>query len=1420
MTASSPLPRATPHQPRRRLATGCGLVLGGLLLLLLLGRFTPILHPTLGSLISWGSARYGGLDLNFADLDTDWTTFLELSEVEMGSREASHPLKSLTAQRVRIDFRLRDLLAGNPAGLQKLTAHALKVDAVLQESPEEKPSSPWPQLPSNLPKLDVEPFEIHMLLGEGKGIDILEGSLQVKGTAQGERLALQATSVKATLPGQSLPAVPLSAALTYRQGLVEVEHLTLGRLGLDQGSFLDGTDLQSEKLHWNLNLLAGQSGGPVTGSLEEGLLSSNLDLQVELQEVAQLLPQAGVISGQVQVQGELSFPLDRPGDGNGQFTVVGTGLLLQGISVAAAQGEIQWRNQHLEIPQLSATGPDHRLQLTQALLPLTGKDPRGLLSAATGELELQASGLHTLLASRGVSVAAEPPPHQLQLSASLGQGALHLHQGFLRVEGGAIEVLRGEVKLLPATDGSGATPPPGPAIDLDLEAQFQDLAPLGRLVGSTSWGGSLQGSLRAQGSWPHLQGTADLVGEKVQVAGFALGTVQLKAQSDGLDLQVGSLDLSGGWGTLQASGKLHLQNYHLQNVRFEADVRQAALLQPGVENPSAIPDKFRLEAQLDGPWRQATGFLRLKGSGSLGALPSEDISFVGQLHSGDLEIETLSLRTPYGEVEAAGTLGEPLGGFPLRLTLSQLSLRSLQDGNLENPQKARDLTLQQPAQLQIGARGVRTPGLDLRGSAGALQIRPTLQGGVDSPLEMIFDALDPMPFVGSSLPSGWTLSDLSGQALLDWRSDALNLETRGTAGLLRIPAWERDLVASWQGDLATGVASLDNLTIRDDRDNFLRIHGELPIQDLIQALGSSDPSSGSDGGSPLNLRGELRAASFEGVPLDLGGDPFEMAGDLRGKFEVGGQIHQLRGRIDLTGQELKLSSQAPGTTQHLGPGVLEAHLKLDGETGLSIEELRLDITEAFHLEASGGIALPADLSAYRSSKTLPSPWQQASVKVDCRFHSQDLSWARSWLTGVRRLEGTVEGSLEARGSLGQPQLKGFADLSEGSVRLVSSGLAVDALGGRVSFDPDSVDIESLGGELGGSPFSLVGSVALGGRSPGGTTTEASSATLEPKEEASPVFDLRLTGDNLLLARDADLRLRSDVDLLLQGPLEALRLSGALGLRNTRLRQQIDLLAILAGGVTSTLTGVEAPASSQGGIQLFSFPDPPLSTTRLDLRVRSVEPIQLTGNLAKGGARVDLRIQGTGEVPLPVGTIYVEPTEIRLPSGAAKLSSGTIVFSQGKPFSPEMAVGGTTRMQGYDIGIQLTGPVEQPEVLLSSTPPLPNDELLLLVLTGQPPTSTADGLGERRAAESVALYLARDFLVRWMGKGSQQSDSSWLDRFELVRGRDVSETGVETTEVSFRLEKGMLHNSDVLYLVAEQDTFEDYNFGLRLVFRFQ
>ena len=193
----------------------------------------------------------------------------------------------------------------------------------------------------------------------------------------------------------------------------------------------------------------------------------------------------------------------------------------------------------------------------------------------------------------------------------------------------------------------------------------------------------------------------------------------------------------------------------------------------------------------------------------------------------------------------------------------------------------------------------------------------------------------------------------------------------------------------------------------------------------------------------------------------------------------------------------------------------------------------------------------------------------------------------------------------------------------------------------------------------------------------------------------PTLEVRLEGDNLLLQRSTNVLLRADAALAASGPLDALTITGDLGLRNGRMTQTIDLLGFLEGGRKPSTTG----------LQLFSIRDGPLASARLDVRVETRDPFLVRTNMARATMRIALRLTGTGEVPTPAGDIFLDETAVKLPGGLLRFPSGLIRFESSDPFTPQLDLRGEARLLGYDVVVKVSGAYDDPEIVLSSSPPL-------------------------------------------------------------------------------------------------------------------
>ena len=416
---------------------------------------------------------------------------------------------------------------------------------------------------------------------------------------------------------------------------------------------------------------------------------------------------------------------------------------------------------------------------------------------------------------------------------------------------------------------------------------------------------------------------------------------------------------------------------------------------------------------------------------------------------------------------------------------------------------------------------------------------------------------------------------------------------------------------------------------------------------------------------------------------------------------------------------------------------------------------------------------------------------QGDVTGDATVQLKDLDFLRKNLPWLRRLEGDMQGKLHVSGPITEPAITGSFALKDGEASHTFNFPTFSAINLQGDFNEHSITINRMQAEVGGSPVNLSGNVN--------------------KEEEIIAVNLHVDGKNLLLFRNNDMRMRGDVQLDVSGPLEHLVIKGTTGLTGGYYTRNIDFLGKF---------GSSSVPVSEGVSFLFSFPDPPLKDATFDIRITTIEPFRIRNNLIRGILRPELSLKGTGELPFLVGTVYIDPSRVLLPSGRLQIQSGLIRFPAGEPDRPQLDLVAQSKVLGYDINVVTRGPLDDPEITLSSSPALPNDDLLLLLLTGQPPKQDLAGGGKNRGATNVMVYLGRDFLGKWLEDEPGASDETILDRFKLDFGRGVTKSGEQTVEASFRLSELETGKRMVYYLSGEKDRYDAYNYGLKLVFRFE
>ncbi len=800
---------------------------------------------------------------------------------------------------------------------------------------------------------------------------------------------------------------------------------------------------------------------------------------------------------------------------------------------------------------------------------------------------------------------------------------------------------------------------------------------------------------------------------------------------------------------------------------FAGDLEVSAVRAFGFELES-LTASLELDEESPKSWRklQGTASLDATGLGVPGAR-LESLSAQLRFDGTRLRLDRFVSTSDFHELLASGELF--IDGPEFTLRVDELSVSQDDVG----------LALNEPTTLFLRDGAVAALSVfDLRGSAGRMQVR--FDPATGDCVQVVIDKLNSGGLLASLSDSLPEFEDLTGTAracrsLSGWTQITTDL----VAKRLTFAAAEFDCKVRLLGDWTEKRATLHELRFEHDGVPFLEASGAFGLEPT--GVRGDDPMS-------LSLKAHVERARDHIPPRWRDSIPAE--GDLQLTASIEGTPNVPRGLLEATASNFALHGRSDPTRTFLSPTELSIRMRL--AESLVLEDLVWTGTERHQVRADATLETGPDIRWFDAGvvERLQAAKLTCSGSVVTERLDEAFDWLRDWFGVNSSLRsGHVEGQFAVGGTLSEPVPTAHLRLEGGTVRtggippMTALALACDVNGREVK-------LSSVRGELGAAPF-------------------RGNATMNFPRESSPHVTAHLEGDDLLLLRNSSTKVRADLSLDLKGPLDKLLLSGDLTLAQGRLVSPLDILDFNLRG--------EKPVRREG-LHLFRLTESPFKELRFDVNVRSRGAFRIDNNVASGAVRPDLRLGGTGEVPTLAGTLYVDTTRVKLPANDITVRTGVLRFDETDPFFPRLEIKGDARIKGYDVDITVLGPYDKPEVHLSSTPPLQHEDLVLLVLAGQLPGTSA-ARTSRAAAQSVAVYLAKDYLARWLSSTSPEDDSSWVDRFDLQTGRDITRSGAETLEASFRFDEDRFRKNDALYLTAESDQYDFINFGVRIVFRF-
>ena len=200
-------------------------------------------------------------------------------------------------------------------------------------------------------------------------------------------------------------------------------------------------------------------------------------------------------------------------------------------------------------------------------------------------------------------------------------------------------------------------------------------------------------------------------------------------------------------------------------------------------------------------------------------------------------------------------------------------------------------------------------------------------------------------------------------------------------------------------------------------------------------------------------------------------------------------------------------------------------------------------------------------------------------------------------------------------------------------------------------------------------------------------------------------------------------------------------------------------------------------------------------TTLDVRIVSAASLEVRNNLARLSGTVDLRARGTVEDPVLVGQVILdEGGRVVFSDIRYEIEAGTLTFSNTARIAPFVDLRARAEVKGYNLIVLLAGTWPRITANFTSDPPLSNDAILGLILSGTAPDTRA------QADTTSQLVSAAGGAISGAVTGGIQKQTQKLfklDRFQI----DPVFTGGQLTTVRSTIGKQITQDLSVTTSIA-------------------
>ncbi len=491
------------------------------------------------------------------------------------------------------------------------------------------------------------------------------------------------------------------------------------------------------------------------------------------------------------------------------------------------------------------------------------------------------------------------------------------------------------------------------------------------------------------------------------------------------------------------------------------------------------------------------------------------------------------------------------------------------------------------------------------------------------------------------------------------------IEPQNAAGTIQLSkvTWNKVPYGDIVINSATHGQFVDAVITGDFRDNLLR--GTAKI-----ALAPGNNTDADIDFDRINLASMYSLIGTDFTPL--------FDGVVSARLKVDGSLQNPdQMRVTLTSDRLELSSRL----QTVEPGQPKRSEFVFRNSGPLVAELFQNVAtlRSFRIEGDQtGLeitgALPLDGKRPLDLKVAGTVNLQAYHLFDPNVESSGVS--------------TIAASIG--GSFSDPTVNGTLNVKNGTFfpKNIPNGLS--EVNGTVVFTRNRATLQKMTAKSGGGELALSGFLSFAGGGP-------------------LIYHLEGSAENVRVRYAGSISVTASSKLRLSGTSTKSLLSGTLSISRVVFNTNTDVGNILAG------LGAASSVPSENDF---------LNGLHLDVAIESAPNLQLSTSLSRDvEAEINLRLRGTPEHPVVLGTLSANQGDIQAFGNRYSINRGEITFSNPVKIEPTLDLDLETRARGVTVDITISGTFSKLNIAYRSDPPLQPREIIALLSLGRAPDST-------------------------------------------------------------------------------------------------